>query len=73
MKKKWIFLVWKKKMKQPNTIIIRNIRNLFEHEEDYYKPVSVGDLWSNIHIECKSNVDKKTKATNNTLYNWRVS
>ena len=56
-------------MKQPNTIIIRNIRNLFEHEEDYYKPVSVGDLWSNNHIECKINVDKKTKAINNTLYN----
>ena len=31
---------------------IRDIRNLFEHEEDdYYKPVRVVNLWSNNYIE----------------------
>ena len=61
MKNKWIFLVWKKKMKPPNTIIIRNITNLFEHEEDYYKPVSVGDLWSNNHSNVKVMLIRKQK------------
>ena len=36
--------------------ITRNIRNLFEHEEeDYYKPVKVVNFLSNIYIEYKSN------------------
>ena len=31
---------------------IRDIRNLFEHEEkDYYKPVRVGNFWSNNYTE----------------------
>ena len=40
--------------------IIRDIRDLFEHEEeDYYKPVRVGNFWSNNHIEYKSKGDRK--------------
>ena len=36
--------------------IIRDIRNLFEHEEeDYYKPVRVGNFWSNNYMEYESN------------------
>ena len=33
----------------------RDIRNLFEHEEEenYYKPVKVGKFWSNDYIEYK--------------------
>ena len=27
--------------------ILRDIRNLFEHKKNYYKPVSVGNFWSN--------------------------
>ena len=37
----------------------RNIRNLFEHEEeDYYKPVKNGNLWCNNFIEYESNGDR---------------
>ena len=36
--------------------IIRDIRYLFEHEEeDYCKPVRVGNFWSNTYIEYESN------------------
>ena len=55
-------------MKQSKTIldilgilgyIIRYIRNLFEHkEEDYYKPVTVGNFWSNYCIKYESNSDR---------------
>ena len=38
-------------MKQSKTIT-RDIRNLFEHEEeDYYKPVRAGNSFSNNYIE----------------------
>ena len=37
-------------MKQSKTIT-RDIRNLFEHEEDYYKPVRVGNSLSNNYTE----------------------
>ena len=33
---------------------MRDIRNLFEHEEDYYKPVRVLNIWSNNHIKYES-------------------
>ena len=37
----------------------RDIRNLFEHEqEDYYKPVRVGNFWSNNYTEYESNSDR---------------
>ena len=35
--------------------ILRDIKNLFEHEEEkqnYYKPVRVSKFWSNNYIEC---------------------
>ena len=39
--------------------VIGDIKNLFEHEDkNYYKPVSVGDLWSNNYIEYESNGDR---------------
>ena len=43
---------------------IRYIRNLFEHEEEenYYKPVRLGNFWGNNYIEYESNRD-----TNKTL------
>ena len=38
---------------------IRDIRNFFEHEEeDYYKPVRVGNFWSNNYFEYESNRDR---------------
>ena len=39
--------------------IIRDIGNLFEHEEEYYdKQVWVGNFWSNNYIEYESNSDR---------------
>ena len=39
--------------------VIRDIRTLFQHEEDYYKPVRV-DKYSSVHyIEYESNGAKK--------------
>ena len=38
--------------------VIRDIRNLLEHEEHYYKPVRVGNLWSNNYIGYESNADR---------------
>ena len=40
--------------------MIRDIRDLFEHEEDYCKPIKVNNFWNNNYIECKSKLDKKT-------------
>ena len=39
--------------------VIRDITNLFEHEEeDYYKPVRVSNLWSSIYVEYESYGDR---------------
>ena len=39
---------------------MRYIWNLFElEEEDYYKPVRIGNFWSNNYIEYKSKGNKK--------------
>ena len=39
--------------------ILRNIKNLFEHEEkNYYKPVRANNFWSNNYTEYKSNGDR---------------
>ena len=38
--------------------IIRDIKNLFEQKEDYYKPVRVVNFCSNNYIEYESNGDR---------------
>ena len=38
--------------------IVRDMRKLFEKEEDYYKPVRVDNFYSNNYIECESNGDR---------------
>ena len=41
--------------------ILRDVENLFEHEEEeenYYKQVKVSNFWSNNYIEYESNVDR---------------
>ena len=39
--------------------VIRDIKNLLEHErEDYYKPVRIGNFWSNNYIEYESKSDR---------------
>ena len=56
----------KKDFKAVKNRIIRDIRKLFEHEEeDYYKPVRVGDLWSNNYFEYESISDR--------TISWRIS
>ena len=50
-----------KEIKANNDRILRNIKNLFEHEETeetYYKPVRVSNFWSNNYNEYESNSDK---------------
>ena len=51
-----------KQNKAVKYIIVRNIRNIFEHEEkeNYCKPAKVSNLWSNSYIECESKGDRKT-------------
>ena len=40
--------------------ILRDIQNLFEHEEEenYYKPVRVSNFWSKNYIKYESNSDR---------------
>ena len=41
--------------------ILRDIRNIFEHEEEvYYKPVRAGNFWSNNYTEYKTKGNRKT-------------
>ena len=46
-----------KKNKKIKDRIIRDIRNLFEHGEDHYKSLRVGNSWSNNYIEYERNSD----------------
>ena len=40
-------------------IILRDIKNLYEHEEEsYHKPVRVNNFWINNYIEYESNTDR---------------
>ena len=49
--------------------ILRDIRNLFEHEEaDYYKPIRVDKFWNNNYIEHKSEGDRKTLSVKKCLH-----
>ena len=38
--------------------IVGDIRSLFEQEEDYYKPVRVGNFYSTNYIKYESNSDR---------------
>ena len=39
--------------------VTTDIRNLFEHEEEnHYKPIRVGNIWTNNYIKCESNGDR---------------
>ena len=55
------------KKKENETIkdrIIRDIKSLFEQENNYYKPIRVGNLWNDSFIEYESNSDKKNQYEN---------
>ena len=47
----------KKETKTIKNRILRDIKNLFEHEEEenHYKPVRIYNFWSNNYIEYKNN------------------
>ena len=49
------------KKKEIKYRILKNFRNLFEHEEEenYNKPVRVSNFWSNNYIEYESLGDRK--------------
>ena len=49
----------KKENKAIKNWVIRFIRNLFEHEENYYEPVKIANICNNIYIEYKNKVDTK--------------
>ena len=53
------------KMKEQNKDrIVRDIRTLFEQqEEDYYEPESVSNFWNNNYTEYESNGDKNRNLT----------
>ena len=54
------FMLKKKKNKNTDRVI-RDIRKLFEQqEEDYHKPKRVDNVWNNNYIEYESN-DEKTE------------
>ena len=38
--------------------ISRHIRTFFEEEDDYYKPINLGNFWNDNYIEYESNGDK---------------
>ena len=44
--------------KQPQDRIFKDIKNLYEKERNYYKPVTVESLYSNDYIEYESNDDR---------------
>ena len=48
--------------------ILRDIKNLFEHEEEenHYKTVRVSNFWSSNYIEYENNGDRNN-------ISWRIS
>ena len=47
-------------MKQLKTII-RGIKTHFERENNFYKPLRVGNFWNSNYIEYESNGDRNKK------------
>ena len=65
----------KKETKTIKDRTVRDIKNLFEHEEEknFYKPVTVSNFWSNNYIEYESNRDRnKTLSVEEYLNKTRL-
>ena len=45
----------KKEKEEIKDRTIRDIRILFEQEDDYYKPIKTGNFWNNNYIKYESN------------------
>ena len=55
-------------IRQIKARINRNIRQIFESEEDYYQPVRAGNIWNNNYTRYESNGNKnKGYQSKNTL------
>ena len=54
-----IFIL-KKENEGINARIIRDTRNLFEHEENYSKPIRVANFWNNNYTKYESNGNRNT-------------
>ena len=55
----FLLFVLKKENEAIKDRIIKDIRNLFEHEEeDYYNPLTAVNFCRNNYIECESNGDR---------------
>ena len=69
-----IFLDKKKETKAFKDRILRNIKNLFEHEEEenYYKPVRVSHFWSKNYNEYES-IDNRNKTLSVEEYLDKIS
>ena len=64
-------LIESEKPKEPKTIkeirkenydsdeILRDLRALYESEEDYYEPIRINSAFNDNHIKCQSNGDKE--------------
>ena len=50
--------ILKKEEKEIKDRIIRDITTLFEQEDDYYKPIRVGNAWNNNYIEYEIDADR---------------
>ena len=49
--------------------MIRDIRTLFEQQEDYYKPKRVNNFWNNNYIKYESNGDKNRNLSQDEYLN----
>ena len=57
--------------------VIRDIRTIFEQEDDYYEPVKVGNFWNNNYVEYESNGNRNknllvTKYLDKTNLTWAI-
>ena len=58
------FLRLEKDTKAIKDRILRDIKHIFEYEEgNYYKPVRVGNFWSNNYVDYESNSDRNKTAS----------
>ena len=49
--------------------IIRDLRSLFEQEDNYYKPIKVDNFWKDNFIEYESNCDKNKNLSVKEYFN----
>ena len=60
IKSKINFFRLKKENEAIKDRIIRDIRTIVKKEDDYYKPIQIGNFWNNIHIRYERS-DKRNK------------